>query len=90
MGEDNNKGVFFVFQVSLTTLQESELRVELLEPNHEPIKGFTVDEADSVTESGMAQVVSWGGNSDLSAFTGKAVKLRFYFKNCKLYSFQFR
>ncbi len=67
-----------------------DLRVELLEPNHEPIKGFTVDEADSVTESGMAQVVSWGGNSDLSAFTGKAVKLRFYFKNCKLYSFQFR
>ena len=42
-----------------------------------------------MTTSGLDNVVSWGGNTDLSAFAGRAVKLRFYFKNCKLYSFRF-
>jgi hypothetical protein len=35
-------------------------------------------------------MVSWHGNSDVSKLAGKPVKLRFYFKNAKLFSFQFR
>jgi len=34
--------------------------------------------------------VPWNGRSDLSELTGKPIKLRFYFKNAKLYSFQFK
>jgi hypothetical protein len=30
------------------------------------------------------------GSSYLSGLAGKAIKLRFYFKNAKLYSFRFR
>jgi hypothetical protein len=69
-----------------------ELRVELLEPNHDYIAGheFKDADADPVTKSGLSQVASWGGNADLSGFAGRAIKLRFYFKNCKLYSFQFK
>ena len=67
-----------------------ELRVEVLEPNHDTIAGYTFDDCDPVTESGQSRVVSWRGDADLSQFAGNAVKLRFYFKNCKLYSFQFK
>ena len=64
--------------------------VEILEPYHDYISGYAFEDADPITEGGLDQVASWNGNSDLSRLEGKAVKLRFYFKNSKLYSFQFR
>ena len=67
-----------------------EVRVELLEGHHVPIPGFTFNDADPITSGGVDQVVSWRGNSDVSKLAGKPVKLRFYFKNAKLFSFQFR
>ena len=66
-----------------------ELRVELLEPNHDYIDGYRFEDADPLTTSGLDNVASWRGNADLGAFAGRPVKLRFYFKNCKLYSFRF-
>ena len=67
-----------------------EVRVELLTPNHEPLPGFGFEDADPITTSGYAQVASWNGQSDLSELAGKIIKLRFYFRNAKLYSFQFK
>ena len=67
-----------------------EVRVELLTFNHRKIEGFTFDDADPITESGIDQVVSWNGESDLSRLAGQPIKLRFYMKNAKLYAFQFK
>jgi hypothetical protein len=67
-----------------------ELRVELLEPNHDYIEGYAFGDCDPVSESDQSAVVSWKGDADVGKFAGRAVKLRFYFKNCKLYSFQFK
>ena len=67
-----------------------EVRVEILEPYHDYIQGYAFEDADPITDGGLDQVASWNGSSDLSRLEGKAVKLRFYFKNAKLYSFQFR
>ena len=67
-----------------------EVKVEILRANHKKLPGFSFNDADSITEGGTAQVVSWNGNSDVSALAGKPIKLRFYFKNAKLYSFQFK
>jgi hypothetical protein len=69
---------------------EGETRVELLTFNHHKIEGFTFEDCDPITESGLDQVVSWNGSSDVSRLAGQAVKVRFYAKNAKLYSFQFR
>jgi len=69
---------------------DCDVRVEILTPNHEPLPGFGFKDADPITTSGYAQVASWNGQSDLSELTGKTVKLRFYFRNAKLYSFQFK
>ena len=67
-----------------------EVRVEMLTFNNRKIEGFTFDDADPIMESGLDQVVSWNGSSDVGRLSGQAIKLRFYFKNAKLYSFQFR
>ena len=67
-----------------------QVRVEILEPNHAYIPGYEFDDADPITSGGLDQVASWKGRADLSQLEGRAVKLRFYFKNAKLYSFQFR
>ena len=69
--------------------EECEVRVQVLSPNHEPLDGFGFDDADPLTTTGHDHVVSWKGNSDLSRLAGQPIKLRFYFKNAKLYSFQF-
>ena len=67
-----------------------EVKVEILRANHKKLPGFSFDDADPITEGSTSQVVSWNGNSDVSALAGKPIKLRFYFKNAKLYSFQFK
>jgi hypothetical protein len=67
-----------------------EVRVEILRPNHAHLPGFGVEEADAITSTDLAHVVSWDGRSDLSRLAGETIKLRFYFKNAKLYAFQFR
>lgn len=67
-----------------------EVRVEILKPNFKKLPEFTYDDSDPITESGLSHPASWNGNSDISGPTGQSIKLRFYFKNAKLYSFQFR
>jgi len=66
-----------------------EVRVELLGPAHHHIPGFTVDDADPIHTPGVRQAVSWNGNSDLSRFQGKPVKLHFRLRNARLRAFQF-
>ncbi len=68
----------------------AELRVEVLTANHRRIEGFTFDDADPITRSGQDHVVSWNGDPELSRLANRPIKLRFYFKNAKLFSFQFR
>ena len=67
-----------------------EMRVEIFEPTHHVISGFGFDDCDTLTSSGLDQVVSWKGQSDLSELAGRPIKLRFYFKNSSLYAFQFK
>jgi hypothetical protein len=67
-----------------------EVRVEILGANHRRLEGYTFDDADPLTSTNPAQVATWKGAADLSALQGKTVRLRFWFKNAKLYSFQFR
>ena len=66
------------------------VRVEILRPNHKKLPGFTFDDADPMMESSLDHAASWNGSPDVSALAGQAIKLRFYFKNSKLYSCQFR
>ena len=67
-----------------------DVRAEILEATHHVISGFSFKQCDPITRSGLDHVVSWNGRSDLSKLVGRPIKLRFYFKNAKLYAFQFK
>lgn len=67
-----------------------DVRVEILDERHTPIPGFTLAEADILNRTGTDQNASWKGRADVRDLDGRAIRLKFYFKNAKLYSFQFR
>ena len=66
-----------------------DVKVEILHPDHFPIVGFAFDDADSSTQTGIANQVTWRGNGDLRPLQGEYIKLKFYLKNAKLFAFQF-
>lgn len=49
---------------------DSALRVEVLDPQHKPIPGYTVDDCTPLTVSGLRQPVSWGGKAVLEGLQG--------------------
>ena len=70
------------------------VKVELLDRsmgpyNKDHIDGFGQDDSDRLRADGYEQVVSWNGNSDLSALKGKKVYIRFWLKSAYLFGFQF-
>ncbi|MDE0076812.1 MAG: hypothetical protein OXO50_04790 [Caldilineaceae bacterium] len=65
------------------------MRVALLTPNHQPLPGFGFEDADPITTTDLAHLVSWQGRTDLSELAGGPIKLHFYFRNAKLFAFQF-
>jgi hypothetical protein len=66
-----------------------DVRVEILDADYFPIPGYTFDDAVALTQTGVANRVTWKNNLDVSKLAGKTVKLKFYFKHAKLYAFQF-
>ena len=66
-----------------------DVKVEILHSDHFPIVGFSFDDADSLTQTDIANRATWRGNGDLRPLQGEYIKLKFYLKNAKLLAFQF-
>ncbi len=68
--------------------KKSQLLVELLDENGDPIEGFT--KADCLglkkTDSTKA-MITWKNNKDLSSIANKPIQMKFYLKDGNLYSF---
>jgi len=65
------------------------IRVELLDENEKPIKGYTRDAATALYDNSVCLPVTWGANKSVAALAGKPIKIRFLMRDCKLYAFQF-
>jgi len=65
------------------------IRVELLDENGRPIKGYTRDDATALYENSVRLPVAWGANQSIAALAGGPIKIRFLMRDCKLYAFQF-
>jgi len=65
------------------------IRVELLDENDTPIKGYTRDDATALYDNSVCLPVIWGANDRVAALAGKPIKIRFLMRDCKLYAFQF-
>ena len=54
-----------------------------------PIEGRTFDDSDSISGDVLKHTVTWNGESDLSAWAGKPVRLRLRMRRARLYAVQF-
>jgi hypothetical protein len=66
---------------------EVDVRVVLLDEFGGKIDGFTLEQSKMLIGSGV-QEVTWEG-ADVRSLQGRAVRLRFEYRNAALYSFRF-
>lgn len=72
------------------------IRIELADASSENmfsssdgITAHTYDDCDPVTGDALKHTITWNGESDLSAWAGKPVRLRFRMLRARLHAFQF-
>jgi len=59
------------------------------ESNTDALTDFGFKDCDLITGNTPEQIVTWNGNSDLSALAGKPIRLRFWMSRARLFSLQF-
>ncbi len=77
-------------ELNLATSAAGEIRVEVLDVDGTPIPGFSEGEAVPVIGNEIAKRVQWTGGSDLSALSGRPVRLRFHMRDADLFAFRVR
>ena len=65
------------------------LRVEIQQPDGQPLPGFSLDAADEQVGNEIEREVSWAGSRDVSALAGTPVRLRFVMKDVDIYALRF-
>ena len=85
-------------EINAWTRFGGEIRIELADPSGEielnyktaeTIAGHTFEECDPISGDVLKHVVTWNGESDLSAWAGRPVRLRFSLRRARLFAFQF-
>ena len=66
------------------------LKAEVVTAGGEKIPGYTCSECHGITGNGFELPISWSRRSDLQELAGQTVRLRFYLREARLYSFRLR
>ena len=66
---------------------QGELRAEILDAAGKPVEPFTLATCIPVAADKTLAPIAWQGGADLSAFSGKPVRLRFSLRRGSLYAF---
>ena len=62
---------------------------ELLDAGGKPMGGFAKQDCDALRADVIHHPVAWQGKTDVTSLEGKVVKLKFYIRGAKLFSFRF-
>ena len=84
-------------EVNAWTRFAGEIRVELADASEgvtadvldKPVAGRTFGDCDPISGDALKGVVTWKGESDLSAWAGKPVRMRLQMRRARLYALQF-
>ncbi|MFO7973996.1 MAG: hypothetical protein R6V12_05110, partial [Candidatus Hydrogenedentota bacterium] len=77
-------------EINFATSAAGSIWIELQQADGSPVEGFTKDDCDEIIGDQIKRVVSWKGNTDVSAWADKPVRLRFVMKDADLYAIRFR
>ncbi len=78
-------------ELNLNTGAGGVAKVEIVRESGEPVRGFTMAEADELNGNSVRLVAAWnGGKTDVSALAGQPVRLRIKMRAAKLFAFQFQ
>lgn len=75
--------------LNVDTAALGEISVGLLDADHQPIEGYSLQQCDPIQINATAFAATWEGHSDLSALKGRPIRLHFSGNRAKLYSFSF-
>lgn len=75
--------------INFGTSAAGSIQLEIQDATGLPIPGFSLGVAKQQVGNEIRRVVSWENGSNVSALSGKPVRLRFVIKDANLYSFQF-
>lgn len=76
-------------EINYSTSAAGYVKVELLDAKGKPVSGFTVADSQEIIGNEIKRIVSWNGNTNVSALAGKTIKMKVYLKDADLYSFKF-
>ena len=76
-------------ELNYSTAGAGRLRVEIQTAGGDPISGFELDDSEVIYGDGIARIVKWGDQTDLSKLAGRPVRLRFVMNETDLYSLRF-
>lgn len=66
------------------------IQVEIQDEAGNPIPGFKLEDSDPIFGDSIQRTVTWNGAKDVSALSGRPVRLRVQLRDADLYSFQFK
>lgn len=92
-GEFSTKALTFngkELVINCSTSAAGSLRVQIENDAGAPVPGYTLADSDEIVGDSIERIVRWKTGSDISALSGKPVRLRFAMKDADLYSVRFR
>ena len=75
--------------LNIEVLQGGSTLVAIVDANGDPLPGFGIEDCDVIAVDDVDYIVTWNGESSLSALAGTPVGLLFEMSSTKLYAFQF-
>jgi len=76
--------------LNFSTSAAGGIRVEIQDPDGEPIPGFTLADCHEVFGDTHERTVSWQQGHDVNRLAGEPVRLRFVLRDADLYSLRFQ
>ncbi len=76
--------------LNFSTSAAGMIKVEILDIDGKPIKGFDIDNSNEIIGNEIEKVVTWNGKSTLKELSKQPIRLRFIMKDADLYSIRFK
>ncbi|HTN06176.1 hypothetical protein [Agriterribacter sp.] len=76
-------------EINYSTSAAGSVRIEILDEKNKPLPGYTLNDSQEIIGNEIKRIVSWNGKEDVSALSGKIIRLKIYLKDADLYALKF-